>query len=535
MARPTPNVRRITSPDLRGFLIAASLVLAVATPAAYAQNLEDLLTIQEYTAHRISSADTSGGNLDMRRINAGDTLTLAEIRGPGLITHIWFTYMYPSRSALRKLVLRIYFDDLDAPCVEAPLGDFFGLGHAQRYAYAALPLAVGTNGGLNSYWPMPFAKSARFTVTNDGAQDCRALYFQIDYRELEEAPPDGLHFFAAYRQAHPCEAGEPYPILETNGGAGHFVGCNLSVEQRDNDWWGEGDVRVFIDGEPEPSIAGTGSEDDFGGAWCYSHEFSFPQFGAPLRARFDDSGNLEHCTADLRGDDLSQWRWPAAWKPGDLWNVYRYHVSDPVPFRRSIRVNIEHGWKNNERADWYSSVAYWYQAGEPAVRRPLPPVMERIPAYLRPHDYGEGRWEAEDLADVAEADAGAVQEAGMHFWGDMFSRRYALQWDAIGPRNVLILPFTVAQAGRYRVTARPARTADGGTFQLQLDDLPAAEPVNLFAPPPFPGLFDVVVAETDLAAGPHTLRCVCLPPDSRSKGNRLLIDTFHATSIPEEG
>ena len=156
-------------------------------------------------------------------------------------------------------MLRIYFDDLPEPCVEAPLGDFFGLGHAQTYAYASQPLAVGTHSGLNSYWPMPFAAKARLVVANEGAQDCNALYFQIDYRTLDQPLPDGLHFFAAYRQAFPPLKEKPYQILQTDGGQGHFAGCNLSVEQQDEGWWGEGDVAMFIDGEAKPSIAGTGS------------------------------------------------------------------------------------------------------------------------------------------------------------------------------------------------------------------------------------------------------------------------------------
>jgi hypothetical protein len=507
---------------------------------ADAQTLDELARPQDFTAHRASSRDPSGGNFDMRRIEPGQSLALAELKGPGVVTHIWFTVSYPSRSALRKLVLRIWFDDIAEPCVEAPLGDFFGLGHAQFYAYSSTPLAVGTHGGLNCYWRMPFAEKTRLTLTNEGAQVCPALYYQIDYRRLDRPTSDGLHFFAAYRQAFPCEREKHYVILDTDGGGGggHFVGCNLSIEQKDDSWWGEGDVRMYVDGEKSPSIAGTGSEDDFGGAWCYSHEFSYAQFGAPLRARFNANGVLEHCTPDLRGKDLNQWRWPEAWKPGDLWNVYRYHMADPVPFRRSILVNIEHGWINNERADWYSSVAYWYQAGRPTKRAILPAVSDRIPGYLRPHDYGDGRWEAEDLADAAKATAGEVIEAGMEFWGDLFSRQYALQWDAKNTGDALSLPFTTARAGRYTITLRPCRVEPGGTFTFAIDDAPAGEPVNLYQPPPFPGLFDAVVGEFDLKGGPHAIRVLCRDPDPKSKGRRFILDRFHvapagaATSQP---
>jgi hypothetical protein len=502
------------------------LAMTVVCESSRAQNLGDLLHLQDYTAHRASSTDPSGGNMDMRRVDAGQTLTLADLKGPGVINHIWFTFSYPSRTALRKMVLRIWFDDMAEPCVDAPLGDFFGLGHAQVYAYASQPLAVGTHAGLNCYWLMPFATKARLAIANEGAQDCVALYYQIDYRKLEKPLSDDLHFFAAYRQAFPCEVKKPYVILETASGPGHFVGCNLSIEQQDDSWWGEGDVRMYVDGQKEPSIAGTGSEDDFGGAWCYTHEFSYPQFGAPLRGRFNAQGVLERCTPDLRGKDLNQWRWPEAWKPGDLWNVYRYHVADPVPFRKSILVNIEHGWQGNERRDWYSSVGYWYQKGDPTSRATLPPMKDRIPRHRRPHDYGDGRWEAEDLVDAAKATSGTVLEGGMEFWGDMFSHQYALQWDAQKTGDTLTLPFTVAKSGRYRVTARPARIEPGGTFRLGIDDNLAGEPVNLYQPPPFPGLFDTLLPETQLSAGTHSLKIESLDPDKQSKGRRLLLDDF---------
>lgn len=505
-------------------IVIGLLLVTLSPQAGRAQSLDNLLHRQDFTAHRASSSDPSGGNLDMRRVDAGQTLTLAELKGPGVINHIWFTIMYPSRSALRKLVLRIQFDDLSEPCVEAPLGDFFGLGHAQVYAYASMPLAVGTHCGLNSYWPMPFSNKARLTVTNEGAQDCIALYYQIDYRKLETPLSDDLHFFARYRQAFPCEKGKPYVILQTDGGPGHFVGCNLSVEQQDESWWGEGDVRMYVDGEAKPSIEGTGSEDDFGGAWCYSHEFSYPQFGTPLRGRFNRQGMLKRCTPDLRGKDLGPWRWPEAWKPGDLWNVYRYHLVDPVPFRKGILVNIEHGWQNNERADWYSSVAYWYQAGRPSSRPSLAPLKDRMPRYLRPHDFGDGRWEAENLVDVAKATGGQVVEAGMEFWGDLFSGQYGLEWDAKKSGETLSLPFSVSKPGRYAVTARLCRTESGGRFRLALDDMPATEPIGLYQVPPFPGPFEIVVAETNLKAGNHTLKCMSLDPEEKSKGRRLLLD-----------
>lgn len=515
-------------------IVAVTLGVLMLGQASLGQGLDHLMQFQDYTAHRASSSDPAGGNLDMRRVEAGKTLTLAELEGPGVITHIWFTLMHSSRSSLRKMVFRIYFDDFEEPCVEAPLGDFFGLGHAQVYAYASQPIAVGTHNGMNCYWPMPFARRARLTMANDGAQDCIALYYQIDYRKLDKPPADGLYFRATYRQAFPPEIGKDYVILATDGGRGHFVGCNLSIEQMDESWWGEGDVFMFVDDEKTPSIAGTGSEDDFGGAWCYSHEFAYPYFGTPLRGRFNAKGVLEHCTPDLKGEDLQQWRWPQAWKPGDLWNIYRYHVVDPVPFDRSVRVAIEHGWQGNERGDWYSSVAYWYQTGTPSRRAELPPIEERLPHYLRPQDRGEGRWEAEDLVDSAKVTGGKVHEAGMDFWGDLFSHRYALEWNAEAINNTLVVPFTVVDTGRYAIIVRLSRIEPGGKFTISLDDGPPSEAVDLYQPPPFPGPFDTSIGEVDLAAGEHNLKFTYVGSNEKSKGKRLLLDNFHVKAADPE-
>ena len=154
-----------------------------------------------------------------------------------------------------------------------------------------------------------------------------------------------------------------------------------------------------------------------------------------------------------------------------------------------------------------------------------------MPGYLRPHDYGGGRWEGEDLVDAAEATSGEVQDVGMEFWGDLFSRQYTLQWDARKPGDTLTVPISVAHAGRYRITARLSRTEAGGKFKLGIDDVPAGEPVNLYQPPPFPDLFDAPVAEADLTSGSHTLKFTNVEPDSRSKGQRLLLDRIQVSDL----
>jgi hypothetical protein len=174
-----------------------------------------------------------------------------------------------------------------------------------------------------------------------------------------------------------------------------------------------------------------------------------------------------------------------------------------------------------------------YQTGQPSARATLPPTQDRLPRYLRPHDHGGGRWEGEDLVDAATATGGKVEEAGMEFWGELFSGQFALQWDAGNTNDTLTLSFSVAKQGRYMIIARLSRVEAGGTFKLQVDDLPAAEPINLFQPPPFPGLFETTAAEADLDAGRHALKFVALPPDARAKGKRLLLDKFQVTGVKE--
>jgi hypothetical protein len=505
----------------RGCLLTLLMLIAA---TGNTQALDGLIRQQTHKAHRIASSDPAGGNFDMRRIEPGQSLELAKITGPAIINHLWFTIMYESRTALRKLVLRIYFDDSKTPAVEAPLGDFFGLGHALSYSYASQPLAVGTHTGLNSYWLMPFAKSARIVVANEGKQVCQAFYFQIDYQDRVEVPKPVMYFHAQYRQEFPPSKGKTYTILEAAGASGHYVGCNLSIEQRDESWWGEGDMRIYVDGETTPSIAGTGSEDDFSGAWCYSHEFSFPQFGAPLRSRFDATGLLQHCTPDLKGKDLDQWKWPVAWQPGDLWNVYRYHITDPVPFQKSVRVDIEHGYINNERSDWMSSVAYWYQSMPQGTNPVLASVADRMPYYVRPREHPKGVFEAENFADTAPATSGIVLEAGMEFWGTLFSGRSGLQWKTETTGSVLDLSVELAKEGTYDVSVRAARNEPGGSFTVSLDDAVTTSPVDLFQQGPFLGMIDIPLGTLQLTTGTHHLKFQAHSKHEKQEAMKLLLD-----------
>ena len=316
--------------------------------------LEDLAKSCDFEAQRITSADPSGGNADWWDIGPGETRVLADIRGPGRIVHFRDNVTSREPHHLQWHVLRMYWDGEATPSVEVPLGDFFGVGFGlservssalvcidQRPGKLTDPAAFGA--ARNCYFPMPFARSAKITLTNEGRQPSRH-WVEINYRRYAKAPEEQLYFHAQYRQGTPPPEG-PYLMLEAQG-RGHLVGCVLSVKNNDGGWWGEGDEIVEIDGRR--AMQGTGSEDYFGESYGL-RAGCFPYFGVTL---------LEE----------------------PLISAYRWHVPDPVPFRQSLRFLIEQG--NGEppfrSGNYYYSVAYWYQREPHAAFPRLASTEERV-------------------------------------------------------------------------------------------------------------------------------------------------------------
>ncbi len=360
-------------------------------------SLANLARIRPYTSRRLSSWDRKGGNRDFVFIPPGERVTLGEITGAGIVKHIWMTLMSlpPEEHELRQTVLRISWDGSPRPSVEAPLGDFFGIGFGLRRNFTSLPLQMSPEGGrgFNCWFPMPFADGARFEVENQGTQT-RIFYFHIDYEEHRAIPDDLGRFhawwnrvpetagtarehgdtradygYSAERPAGPglalagpwlrpnLDGARNYVILDVRGD-GHYVGCNLNVdvfERQVNDWYGEGDDMIFVDDEPwPPRLHGTGTEDYFGTAFCPKQEFSAPYHGLTVYS----------------GSEDRPWRGKSS--------MYRFHIEDPIRFTRSIRVTIETGHANALAND-YSSTAYWYQRGTNQELPPLPGVDARIP------------------------------------------------------------------------------------------------------------------------------------------------------------
>ena len=349
---------------------------------------------------RISSYDRTGGNHDWMDFQPGETKIIAQIKGAGVIRHIWCTHWTGNadweaeKYALRKIVLRMYWDDEVEPSVEVPLGDFFGMGFGmhKNFTSAVLSMTPDDGRGMNCYFPMPFKKGARITIEN-ACENHTNFYFYVDYEEWKEVPDTEIGYFHAQwrRECNtkgwaPLEPGlldrekaevpeEPkwvpkawltknttgddnYVILEAEG-KGKYVGCNLNIDvftPQANQWYGEGDDMFFIDGEPwPPSLHGTGTEDYFCTAFCPFEEFHTPYSGITLYSGKE-----------------------AGFKYGGKNSMYRFHVLDPIHFEKSLKFSIEHGHANKLSND-YSSTAYWYQT-EPHKEFPrLLPVEERLP------------------------------------------------------------------------------------------------------------------------------------------------------------
>jgi Protein of unknown function (DUF2961) len=299
-------------------------------------------------------------------IAGSSTVVLADIEGPGAIQHIWLT-VHPQH--WRRLVFRCYWDNEETPSIETPIGDFFCNGWTVRCNIASLPIAVNPAGGFNSYWEMPFRKHARITVENLSPDPVQGFYYSIDYT-LTDVPEDRAYLHAQWRRSNPLPYMEVHTLLEGVRGQGHYVGTYLAWGVNNNGWWGEGEIKFYLDGDDEwPTICGTGTEDYFGGAW----NFEFPK------------GEYGVFTTPYLG-------LPQVIKPDGLYQsqqrfgMYRWHVQDPIRFKQDLKVTIQAlGWRSRTNdqmrylplQDDISSTSVWYQT-EPHAAFPALPDMNGI-------------------------------------------------------------------------------------------------------------------------------------------------------------
>lgn len=504
------------------FLVILALVAGVACTQKAENTAVDSLGIarlKNYTAHRSASTNRYVlSNDDSKHLLPGETLVIADLQGPGLVTHIWFTGAANEFAWPRLFRLRAYYDGRKTPSVDAPLGDFFGVGNGYE---ADLNSSMVRNTSLgrarNSYWPMPFRKSCRITVTNEGKR-MKSLYFHVDWRKYDSLPDDVGYFHAYYRQEYPAVSGRNYAFLSIRG-KGHYVGTVLSVLQTQISWFGEGDDLFYVDGATSPQIFGTGSEDYFNEAWGL-RESSGPFFGSPV----------------AEGERI-----------GSRLTGYRWHVPDPVPFTTSLWAGIEHrGWTYNpdgtartafeERPDYFSSVAFWYQDG----------VNEDLPE----PPYGEARLPVGNarqvgiqgsITDVKAEKGKAVVQKNVDWGKDLL----LLQAQGVGAK--MTFPFEVPESGRYELVAEITRAPDYGNYVALVDGQPTnldlRKPESSEIPFPGPLVYHLYESEVYVGGsqplgffrfekGRHTVTLTCVGKDERSAGYNVGIYDVVLEALP---
>ena len=366
-------------------------------------------------------------NRDAHHVRPGQRFVLADLEGPGEVRHLWFTVASRDRRYPRTLVLRVFYDGSDVPSVETPIGDFFAAGNGMRANVSSIPIEVSSYGrALNSYWRMPFHRRCVIEVHNQGPETM-TVYFQCDWLKVRRLPADALYFHARYRQEYPPRPFSSYTIFEGQG-EGQYVGTVLSFENLVGSWFGEADDRFYVDGDQTPSIVGTGTEDYFNDAW---------------NLRLTSHLRVGTTICETKGEERRV-------------TCYRWHIDDPVPFRKSLRVEIERrsfidvadpdtgktqSYDFRYRPDYLSSVAYWYQKGVGRAQWPLAPVEER----LLPEVWVEPAWILERVRTSPGLQPRRAPNRTCHL--KVF---FTVRNDRVG--SWVEFPVALEQAGRYAVS-----------------------------------------------------------------------------------
>ncbi len=513
------RVNQRLSGDLRLLLVIGAICL-LCSGVCLADFMADLARPHEGRSMRATSTarvgpdgkyDPNGefdpnSNRDNSNVAPGGTKVLLDVKGPGVITHIWLTFLGPQPHPWAKngsanhqeMLLRMYWDGRDRPAVEAPVGDFFANAFGKRSEVISLPVAVEDADSYNCFWHMPFRESARIEVVNQSAKPISLLYYNIDWVRKDRISADTPYFYAQYRQEYPVQKGKDYVLLETEG-KGHYVGTVLSVRTRSPAWFGEGDEKIYIDGEEKASIWGTGTEDYFLSAWGLKTT-STPFFGVPY---FDQWGIV-----------------------GGHTSAYRWHVTDPLVFSKGIRVTFEHwGWMSpdenpqyrshswNEREDDYSSVAFWYQTGEPTFTARAPHARERalpnLDRIIAARDYT-----AETHHGQGEA---VAQNLDLYPNGHLF-------YKPTSPENAWVeIPFEIEKKEPLRLLLVMTHSYDYGRYRATLNGVKLRGPMDLYSP-------DVSTREHHLLdfwpePGKYTLRLECIGKNAASTGHYLGLES----------
>ncbi len=470
-----------------------------------------LTELKNFTAHRASSNNPDwNSNDDSKRPIPGETTVLADLKGPGVVSHIWMTIADNEYGWPRLLRLRVYYDGSETPSVDAPVGDFFAVGNGVEAEVKSVMVRNSSDGrARNCYWPMPFRKSCKVTVTNEGRRRVSMLYYHVDWNKVPSLPAHTPYFHARYRQALPAPPdGSNYEFLNVTG-RGHYVGTVMSVVQAEAGWFGEGDDYFWVDGQ-KPSIEGTGTEDYFNDAWGL-HVNDGPYYGVTV----------------AQGTDL-----------GSRMTAYRWHVVDPIPFTKSLNAEIEHkGWTYGadgavksafgERTDLISSVAFWYQEGIAKDQPAVPYGSARLPQ-------GNAlQIEVEKSLAECRTEGGKASLSPDLFWS-----KDVILFEGKGKDSKIEIPFDVPDDGEYELYTEVAQASDYGIYTVLVDGKRAQAPQLEHEP----GAdlrpqtqFDGYALETyvglahqvgwvRLAKGRHTLTYVCLGKREASSGYNLGVD-----------
>ena len=460
-------------------------------------------------------------NRDNFRVPAGATHVLMDVEGPGIITHMWITFLGPEAHPWAKdgsanhqeMLLRIYYDGNERPGVEAPVGDFFAGCFGKRSE--VISIAVTTEGGdsYNCFWHMPFQKSARVEIVNESEKPLSLLYYNIDWIKKDSLPAETPYFYAQYNQAYPLDSGKPYTILETEG-KGHYVGTVFSVRTRSPYWFGEGDEMIAIDGEEIPSVWGTGTEDYFLCAWGLERVLT-PFFGVPY---FDQWGIV-----------------------GGHTSAYRWHINDPFLFNTSFKFQFEtfgwiapdenkenraHSW--NPREDDYASVAFWYQTGAPTFAARAPharerrlPSIDRTVVLASTLDYGQ-----KPLSDeLIRLEYDGRRERAVT---EPENRRYPEHFDnpvlyLPSAPNAFEIPFEVAEKEPLRLLINMGLGPDLGIYTVSLEGVELGQPMDFYAPTVSAKEFHFLDFWPD--PGRYVLRLTCVGKNHLSSGSGLIVES----------
>ena len=496
--------RLVTPSFVCPLLLYGSLLLPAADCPA--QSLDELARPQEGRSMRSTSTavDRNGNyahsNSDNSRVASGESKTVLDAKGPGVVTHMWFTFLGPERQAWapegsanhQEILLRVYYDHGAEPAFEVPFGEFFANCFGKRTEVISVPVVVEDGDSYNCFWRMPFREAIRIEVVNQSAKQLSLLYYNIDWIKKESLPEDTPYFYARYHQEYPAEPGKDYVLLET-AGKGHYVGTVMAVRTRSPSWFGEGDEKIYIDGEETASIWGTGTEDYFLSAWGLKTT-STPYFGTP---NFDQWGIIGGHTA-----------------------AYRWHLHDPLVFGTSIKVTIEHwGWIStdenpegkrhswNEREDDFATVAFWYQTGTPSKAPPVPEAPQRalpnldliIPAksFVDDRQHGEGE---------------CLVQNNLDFYPDG-----QLFYKPQKPEDAWIeIRFTVQEREPRRLLIKATRADDYGMYQAHLNGVKIGPRLDLYAKDVSDWEFHLLDFWPE--PGEYTLRLECVGKNPQSRG-----------------